>query len=51
MQYPGLVEQVGRDMATLQLLAHLLAIVFPEYKYTWLFPDFVESIGTVTINR
>ncbi len=49
VQYPGLVEQVSRDMATLQLLAHLLAVIFPEYEYTWLLPDFVESMGRITM--
>ncbi len=39
------MEQVSRDMATLQLLGHLLAIIFPEYEYTWLLPDFAESLG------
>lgn len=29
----------------MRFLAELLGAVFPEYQYTWLFPDFEESIG------
>ena len=29
----------------MRFLAELLGAVFPEYQYTWLFPEFEESIG------
>jgi aarF domain-containing kinase len=45
LQYPGLEQQVTRDMMTMRLLATAMGIVFPDYEYTWLFPEFEESIG------
>lgn len=32
-------------MLGMRFLAELLGAVFPEYEYTWLFPEFEESIG------
>lgn len=32
-------------MLGMRFLAGLLGRVFPEYQYTWLFPDFEETIG------
>ena len=32
-------------MLGMRFLAELLGAVFPEYQYTWLFPEFEESIG------
>lgn len=29
----------------MRFLAELLGAIFPEYQYTWLFPDFEESIS------
>ncbi|CAN0072832.1 unnamed protein product, partial [Discosporangium mesarthrocarpum] len=45
LQYPGLEKQVEKDMKTMRLLAYLLGSYFPEYQYTWLFPEFEESIS------
>ncbi|CAM9484403.1 unnamed protein product, partial [Phaeothamnion confervicola] len=42
LQYPGLQERVARDMRTMRLLAGLLERLFPEYGYTWMFPEFEE---------
>eukprot|EP00903_Cladosiphon_okamuranus_P008879 g8501.t1 len=45
LQYPGLENQVEKDLLGMRFLAELLGAVFPEYQYTWLFPEFEESIG------
>eukprot|EP00752_Nemacystus_decipiens_P004907 g4466.t1 len=45
LQYPGLESQVQKDLLGMRFLAELLGLVFPEYQYTWLFPEFEESIG------
>lgn len=39
------IIQVQKDLLGMRFLAELLGAVFPEYQYTWLFPDFEESIG------
>eukprot|EP00611_Tribonema_gayanum_P025495 TRINITY_DN5810_c0_g1_i2.p1 TRINITY_DN5810_c0_g1~~TRINITY_DN5810_c0_g1_i2.p1 ORF type:complete len:579 (+),score=204.31 TRINITY_DN5810_c0_g1_i2:150-1886(+) len=44
LQYPGLEAQVTRDIETMRLLAQAMGTVFPEYEYTWLFPEFEETI-------
>ncbi|KAG5189944.1 ABC1 family-domain-containing protein [Tribonema minus] len=44
LQYPGLEAQVERDITTMRLLAQAMGTVFPEYEYTWLFPEFEETI-------
>lgn len=38
-------SQVQKDLLGMRFLAELLGAVFPEYQYTWLFPEFEESIG------
>lgn len=38
-------RQVGKDLIGMRFLAGLVGKVFPEYQYTWLFPDFEETIG------
>ncbi|CAM9814234.1 unnamed protein product [Ectocarpus sp. 8 AP-2014] len=45
LQYPGLESQVHKDLLGMRFLAGLLGAVFPEYQYTWLFPEFEESIS------
>ncbi|CAM9109096.1 unnamed protein product [Pylaiella littoralis] len=45
LQYPGLESQVQKDLLGMRFLAGLLGAVFPEYQYTWLFPEFEETIG------
>ncbi|CAN0153540.1 unnamed protein product, partial [Hapterophycus canaliculatus] len=45
LQYPGLESQVRADLLGMRFLAELLGAIFPEYQYTWLFPDFEESIS------
>ncbi|CAM9128022.1 unnamed protein product [Ascophyllum nodosum] len=45
LQYPGLEAQVSKDLIGMRFLAGLVGKIFPEYQYTWLFPDFEETIG------
>jgi len=44
LQYPGLENDVLRDIWTMRLLARAMGYIFPEYEYTWLFPEFEDSI-------
>jgi len=45
LQYPWLRGQVAGDVRTLGLLARLVGWAYPEYEYSWMLPDFEESIG------
>lgn len=38
-------RQVEKDLMGMRFMAGLVGKVFPEYQYTWLFPDFEETIG------
>ncbi|CAM9664002.1 unnamed protein product [Chrysoparadoxa australica] len=44
LQYPGLEQQVRKDLVTMRFLAALLGKLFPDYQYSWLLPDFEESL-------
>lgn len=44
LQYPGLESQVARDLRTMRLLATAMGYVFPDYEYTWLFPEFEATV-------
>lgn len=45
VQYPKLPTQVAADMRTMRVLATLLSRAFPEHEYTWLLPEFEQSIS------
>ena len=44
VQYPRLVQQTKMDMATIQFLAVAIGILFKDYEYAWLFPEFAEAM-------
>ena len=39
------LPKVRKDLLGMRFLADLLGRVFPEYQYTWLFPDFEETVS------
>ena len=41
----NILGQVSKDLIGMRFLAGLVGKIFPEYQYTWLFPDFEETIG------
>lgn len=44
VQYPRLAQQTKMDMTTLQFLAVAVGVLFKDYEYGWLFPEFAESM-------
>lgn len=44
VQYRGLPELVRGDLQTMRMLVWMLGMAFPEYEYTWLFPEFEENL-------
>jgi aarF domain-containing kinase len=44
VQYPHLQKQVRSDVKGMRFLAALVGRVFPDYQYSWIMPDFEESI-------
>eukprot|EP00824_Muranothrix_gubernata_P024852 TRINITY_DN7582_c0_g1_i1.p1 TRINITY_DN7582_c0_g1~~TRINITY_DN7582_c0_g1_i1.p1 ORF type:complete len:306 (+),score=34.79 TRINITY_DN7582_c0_g1_i1:108-920(+) len=44
VQYAGLREKIVGDLATLQFLTHLIPIVFPDFRFTWLIPEFRQNL-------
>lgn len=44
VQYPRLESQTRGDMWTLRTLATVVGTLFKDYEYTWLLPEFEESI-------
>lgn len=37
--------QVHKDLMGMRFMAGLVGRIFPEYQYTWLFPEFEETIN------
>lgn len=44
MQYPRLESQTRADMWTINTLATIVGALFSDWEYTWLLPEFEESI-------
>lgn len=40
VQYPGLARQVRGDLWTMKFVTAAVGILFPEYQYSWLLPEF-----------
>ncbi|KAG9457631.1 hypothetical protein H6P81_002139 [Aristolochia fimbriata] len=45
VQYPGLEQQMGIDLATMSLLSGFVAWIFPEYRFEWVVSDFKKTIS------
>ena len=44
MQYPRLESQTRGDIWTIRTLATIVGTLFKDWEYTWLLPEFEESI-------
>ena len=44
VQYPGLERQVTVDMFTVRLLVNLLGRAFPGFEFSWMLPEFEDSL-------
>uniref|UniRef100_A0A0G4FH32 ABC1 atypical kinase-like domain-containing protein n=1 Tax=Chromera velia CCMP2878 TaxID=1169474 RepID=A0A0G4FH32_9ALVE len=44
LQYPHLRSQISSDFLTMKLLMFLLGKAYPDYEYSWLFPEFEQNI-------
>jgi len=44
VQYPGLQQQFGTDIATMAFLSKAVAWLFPDYQFEWLVPEFEKNI-------
>eukprot|EP01113_Clastostelium_recurvatum_P045381 TRINITY_DN7792_c0_g1_i3.p1 TRINITY_DN7792_c0_g1~~TRINITY_DN7792_c0_g1_i3.p1 ORF type:complete len:644 (+),score=56.02 TRINITY_DN7792_c0_g1_i3:47-1933(+) len=45
VQYPGLREKVAGDSKTLALVMKGVTLLFPEFQFEWLVPEFRKSIA------
>jgi aarF domain-containing kinase len=48
IQYPALREQISADMWTVRLCTKVLGLLFPDYEYSWLIPEFEASLRNET---
>jgi predicted unusual protein kinase regulating ubiquinone biosynthesis (AarF/ABC1/UbiB family) len=44
LQYPHLRHQVRSDLAAMRMFVSIIEALFPEYGYSWLLPDFEDSL-------